>query len=79
MSEAVSGRTLAEVAGLYASVHGLLTGTGDAAADGLGKLQALAGVREFPARVKCASLCWHTLNAALERSDVQQAPNVSTE
>ena len=34
----------------------------------LGKLAALSGVREYPARVKCASLCWHTLNAALERS-----------
>ena len=79
MSEAVSGRTLPEVAGLYAAVHGLLTGTGDAAAEGLGKLQALAGVREFPARVKCASLCWHTLNAALERRDAQQSPSISTE
>ncbi len=36
----------------------------------LGKLAALAGVRDFPVRVKCASLCWHTLNAALERSDL---------
>jgi nitrogen fixation NifU-like protein len=34
----------------------------------LGKLAALSGVREFPARVKCASLCWHTLNAALDRA-----------
>lgn len=87
MSEAVRGRTLPEVAGLYAAVHGLLTGTGtghgtgdgDGDAGDLGKLQALAGVREFPARVKCASLCWHTLNAALERRDAAQAPSVSTE
>jgi len=79
MSEAVRGRTLPEVATLYASVHALLTGTGDANAGDLGKLQALAGVREFPARVKCASLCWHTLNAALERRDAQQAATVSTE
>jgi nitrogen fixation NifU-like protein len=41
----------------------------------LGKLGALSGVREFPARVKCASLCWHTLDAALHR----QAEPVSTE
>ena len=83
MSEAVRGRTLPEVAALYGSVHRLLTGTGEGIGDGdganLGKLQALAGVREFPARVKCASLCWHTLNAALERRDAQQAPSVSTE
>ena len=79
MSEAVRGRTLPEVATLYASVHALLTGTGDANAGDLGKLQALAGVREFPARVKCASLCWHTLNAALERRDAQQSPSISTE
>ena len=41
----------------------------------LGKLAALAGVRDFPVRVKCASLCWHTLNAALDRS----AQTVKTE
>jgi len=40
----------------------------------LGKLGALSGVREFPARVKCASLCWHTLDAALH-----QQPTVTTE
>ena len=40
----------------------------------LGKLAALSGVREFPARVKCASLCWHTLNAALD----SQSEPVST-
>ena len=65
MSEAVKGKSRAEVAELFGSVHRMLTGR-DAEADiGLGKLAALAGVREFPVRVKCASLCWHTLNAAL--------------
>ena len=64
MGEAVKGRTRAEVAALFAEVHRMLTGDGHDAAR-LGKLAALAGVREFPARVKCASLCWHTLNAAL--------------
>jgi nitrogen fixation protein NifU and related proteins len=64
MSEAVKGRTRAEAAEIFDAVHRMLTGeAGDAAR--LGKLAALAGVREFPARVKCASLCWHTLNAAL--------------
>ena len=57
-------------------MHELLT-RDDAAADpeALGKLAALSGVREFPARVKCASLCWHTLDAALHR----EAAPVSTE
>ena len=65
MSEAVKGRSRAEVAALFDAVHRMLTGSGDATGVELGKLAALAGVREFPARVKCASLCWHTLNAAL--------------
>jgi len=68
MSEAVKGRSRAQVAALYRQVHELLTGRAPADAADLGKLAALAGVAEFPARVKCASLCWHTLNAALERA-----------
>lgn len=64
MSEAVKGRTRAEAAALFDAVHRMLTGRGATGVE-LGKLGALAGVREFPARVKCASLCWHTLNAAL--------------
>lgn len=65
MTEAVKGRTRAEIDTLFRRVHALLTEQGASAAE-LGKLAALSGVREFPARVKCASLCWHTLNAALE-------------
>ncbi len=68
MSEAVKGQTRAEAGRLFESVHGMLTGTRALPAAGLGKLAALAGVREFPVRVKCASLCWHTLNAALAGS-----------
>jgi nitrogen fixation protein NifU and related proteins len=64
MSEAVKGRTRAEAAEIFGAVHRMLTGD-RADAGRLGKLAALAGVREFPARVKCASLAWHTLNAAL--------------
>lgn len=64
MSEAVKGRTRAEAAKLFETVHRMLTGQAGHATS-LGKLAALAGVAEFPARVKCASLCWHTLNAAL--------------
>ena len=65
MSEAVKGRSRAQVAELFRDVHRMLTGRDAVANPGLGKLAALAGVREFPMRVKCASLCWHTLNAAL--------------
>jgi nitrogen fixation NifU-like protein len=50
----------------------------DAEPDGLGKLAALSGVREYPARVKCASLCWHTLASALSSHDAHSA-QVSTE
>lgn len=74
MSEAVKGRSRAEIEALFTRVHALLTTQGASGAD-LGKLAALSGVREFPARVKCASLCWHTLNAALAKGDT----TVSTE
>jgi nitrogen fixation NifU-like protein len=75
MTEAVKGKDKAVIGELFTRVHTLLT-QHDAVPDtGLGKLAALSGVREFPARVKCASLCWHTLNAALGRS----VSTVSTE
>lgn len=65
MTQAVKGRTRAEVEALFARYHDMVTGKADADA-GLGKLEVLAGVREFPARVKCATLVWHALLAALE-------------
>jgi len=68
MSEAVKGHTREEIARLFEVVHATLTQHDYSPPDTLGKLAALSGVREFPARVKCASLCWHTLNAALESS-----------
>ncbi len=68
MSEAVKGRSRGEIDALYHRVHALLTGAPAASPEELGKLAALAGVSEYPARVKCASLCWHTLRAALERA-----------
>jgi nitrogen fixation NifU-like protein len=77
MTEAVKGRTRAEIEALFQRMHGVLTGAPAAAGPDLGKLAALSGVREFPVRVKCASLCWHTLNAALAEGD-SVAP-VSTE
>lgn len=66
MTEAVKGKDRSAVGDLFAKVHGLLTRQDAIAGPELGKLAALSGVREFPVRVKCASLCWHTLNAALE-------------
>ena len=68
MSSVLKGKTLAEAEGLFKDFRGLVTG--EAASEGgmerLGKLAAFAGVSEFPARVKCASLPWHTLHAVLE-------------
>lgn len=80
LTEAVKGKRLAEVQELFEDVHALLT-RHDAAVDPakLGKLAALSGVREFPARVKCASLCWHTLNAALDNRAGAAPAAVSTE
>ena len=78
MTEAVKGKTRADALALFDKVHSLLTD--DAApSDELGKLAALSGVREYPARVKCASLCWHTLASALRSSDPQHLAAVSTE
>jgi nitrogen fixation NifU-like protein len=67
MTEAVKGKDKAQIDALFNKVHTLLTQHDTVPGADLGKLAALSGVREFPARVKCASLCWHTLNAALER------------
>lgn len=78
MTEAVKGRTRAEVEALFQRVHALLTDQ-NAGSEDLGKLAALSGVRAFPARVKCASLCWHTLNAALAQSDAAASATVTTE
>jgi nitrogen fixation NifU-like protein len=65
MTEAVRGKTREEVHALFERFHDLVTGK-TPSEDGLGKLEAFAGVSEFPMRVKCATLAWHTLEAALE-------------
>ena len=78
MTEAVKGKSRAEALRIFDRVHHLLTDDA-ASSDELGKLAALSGVREYPARVKCASLCWHTLVSALKSPDPQQAAAVSTE
>jgi nitrogen fixation protein NifU and related proteins len=92
MTEAVKGKTPAQALQLFERVHALLTdGTGQAGGGQtpedidaeLGKLAALSGVKEYPARVKCASLCWHTLASALRSKDAAGVaaalPAVSTE
>ncbi len=69
MTEAVTGRTLAEVEELFRRFHELLTGdpsVKERASKELGKLAVFEGVREFPVLVKCATLAWHTLQAALK-------------
>ncbi len=84
MTEMVKGRTVSEAQALFARFRDLVTGKGDGG-DGadLDKLAVLSGVREFPMRVKCATLSWHTLVAALndERATVntegQDAPRPS--
>jgi nitrogen fixation NifU-like protein len=77
LTEAVKGRRLAEVDQLFERFHRMVTAEATEPVDveGLGKLAVFAGVREYPARVKCATLAWHTLRAAVE---ARGAP-VSTE
>ena len=64
MSEAVKGKTKSEIESLFTRFHDMVTGKGGS--EGLEKLEVFSGVSEFPVRVKCASLAWHTLKAALE-------------
>jgi nitrogen fixation NifU-like protein len=68
MTECLKGKTEAQVNSLFERFHDLVTGKtpGDTDLAGLGKLAVFAGVRDYPMRVKCATLCWHTLRAALE-------------
>ena len=68
MTGAVKGKTREEALDLFTRFHALVTGLADNAAE-LGKLAVFKGVAEFPVRVKCASLSWHTLKAALESPD----------
>lgn len=76
MTEAVKGATREEAERLFERFHELVTGDGNPEEQAeLGKLVVLAGVREFPVRIKCATLCWHTLRSALRQS----GETVSTE
>jgi len=77
MTDAVKGKTIEHARSMFEKFHELLTDERHAADDGagLGKLAAFAGVRKYPARVKCATLAWHALHAALE----DRAEPVTTE
>ena len=66
MTEILKGKTLAEAESIFRDYHDLVTGVRHTDPEQLGKLAVFAGVSEFPARVKCATLCWHTARAALE-------------
>ncbi len=72
MTQIIKGKTLAEAEVLFDEFHRMVTGELDIENDenSLGKLKIFAGVLEFPARVKCASLSWHTLHAALNNEEV---------
>ena len=71
MTDALKGKTLAEVDALFERFHQLVTSDPEAAPDisGLGKLAVFAGVREHPSRIKCATLSWHTLRAAVTNGE----------
>jgi nitrogen fixation NifU-like protein len=76
MTDAVKGKTVTEARDLFEQFHAMITSDTDTVAADLGKLSVLAGVREFPTRIKCASLAWHTMKAAVAHEG--EAP-VSTE
>jgi nitrogen fixation NifU-like protein len=75
MTEAVKGKSIDQAAELHDSFHDMLTGVNGNGSNGIGKLAVFAGVKEFPVRVKCATLAWHSLKAALDND----RSNVSTE
>jgi len=75
MTESVKGKTIPEATALFSRFQKMITAPPGSAPDQLGKLTALSGVRQFPIRVKCASLAWHTLQAAIDARD----ETVSTE
>ncbi len=78
MTQSVKGKTRAEAESLFGEFHRMVTGELDeeATPNSLGRLKIFAGVREFPARVKCASLSWHTLHAALAGEDAVTTENL---
>jgi nitrogen fixation NifU-like protein len=81
MTQAVKGRTREEAQVLFDEFHRMVTGELDAEAEEnhLGRLTIFAGVRDYPARVKCASLPWHTMHAALEGEESATTENLGPE
>jgi len=78
MTQAVKGKTREEAQVLFGEFHRMVTGELDESAEPnhLGRLTIFAGVRDYPARVKCASLAWHTMHAALEGEDTATTENL---
>ncbi len=68
MTEALKGKTEAQIEELFNRFHDLVTGKADQDPDSMGKLAVFSGVRDYPVRVKCATLAWHTLRAALHQA-----------
>lgn len=75
MTEAMKGKKVNEAQAIFDQFHNMVTDEDEVDMEKLGKLAALAGVKEYPSRIKCATLCWHTLNSALSGN----AEAVSTE
>jgi nitrogen fixation NifU-like protein len=68
MTDCLKGCPVADACALFERFHSMVTTPPDVGVEDLGKLSALAGVRQFPVRVKCASLAWHTFKAALNQA-----------
>ena len=79
MTSAVKGKTREEAEALFGRFHALVLGQDAAGGKDLGQLVVFSGVSRFPVRVKCASLAWHTLKAALDDGPTDAVPSVSTE
>ena len=69
MTDSVKGKTVAEAEALFDRVHRMITAPAEVPVQDIGKLAVLSGIRQFPVRVKCASLPWHTLRAAVAARD----------
>ena len=81
MTQSVKGKTRQEAEMLFREFHAMVTGELDeeATPNNLGRLKIFAGVRDYPARVKCASLPWHTMRAALEGEERTSTENINPE
>lgn len=69
MTDVMKGKSMQEAESIFNDFHDLITTDKEADIEELGKLAALAGVKAYPARVKCASLCWHTLHSVIQGDD----------